>query len=500
MKQLFSLLIFQLTIHIAGAQISLTQNGDAYKVACTYYNSNTKSMQEANFGSQANFSPTNPGHTVWYEFGDGRFTTKPSFRHSYSTNTNINNTVLKINGIYENGGKPTRILSGSSFIKSNNTSNNYLDESNDLLNRGFNVKVTSNVSDISFNDTMHFAIDYIVPTSGKLDNWKLVFEYNTNRADFFYQTSKNYYLKDAYDNSIKAPFVRTHFGEKINDDYYNRVEFTNLIKEGFIKTVFVTLISKSNKDAIGAIGGVSAYLINDNEKSPNAANQDQSSLRNLGDKPHDPNFIKVDKKCIKPNTLGMELNYHVHFQNTGTGNADDLLHIAIKLPTNISAAQLNPITSGLQINCATNPITQFMPYKKPSNSSEILTSNSKNYLPGIAYYDITTDNDSVHYLIKQAVLGNNIILHGMDTTKPNHMNNTKTMGDIFFKIKLPSYKAPSDLIAQAAIVFDTEHHVLTEEELTKVRKRCKKPKKEADCNCSKGKKRTFKEWLKEKSD
>ncbi len=500
MKTIFLLIVIFCFNFKLKAQIEVSKNGDSYVI----------NMLNANFGSTTNFSKTNPGHTVWYEFGDGKFTTKSSFKHVLNSSANIGNALLKINGIYENGTKPTKILSNFNTTTSVNLSNNYIDEANDALTQGYNIKITSNVNDVKFNDTMHFAIDYRVPDENGKNPWKLVFEYNISGAndvyakssDFFYQTFKSQFLFDAYENNIKVPFIRTHFGEQVNDNIYNKIEFTNLSKVAFAKTVFVTLITKHNEQEDGFTGGVKAYFIREGDTKISGNNMDQSSMKNMGDKPHDPNYIIVDKKCIRPNTKDTILKYHLHFQNTGTGKADDMLHIAVKLPKHILPTQINPINGNLKVVCSENNLETFISYShhaiKAPTPEETLAKTS-GFSKNIVYYDNTTDEDSIHFLIKTAVGNYDYLLFGMDTTKPNAMANKKTMGDIYFEIRLPSYPIFTNLNARAAIVFDTEHSVLTEKETTKVRPWCKR-RKQADCNCDKKKKRTFYEWLMEKCE
>lgn len=469
------------------AQLDINRTGDAYTIQYARIDA-TGNLSYARLGaSTTQFSPTNPGNLVWYEYGDGKFTFQPSFVHAYHTNAYVANPFLKVTGVYETGGKPTRILPATSLPRNNAISGNFNYEANDPLVNSYNVKITSNVNAIRSNDTMHFAIDYRVPDNR--EGWRLVFEYNIGQSTCFKQTNPRKLIFDSYSEKLAVPFIRTHQGEIINN-YYNRVVFERLEQTNFSKTVFVSLETLPDISEEDMEGTVTAYLINEKDKGINQGNQDMSNMRGIGNRPHDPNWVKVDKKCIKPNTLGMELNYHVRFQNTGIGHADDIVHVAIKLPQNISPALMNAATSNFQVDCSGVPMNTFSPY-----SHGVTTYGT--FMPGVVYFDGTTHSDTLHFAIKRPATGTSFILKGMDSSKPNFMNDVQTMGNIKFKITLPSYTAPTDLYVQAAIVFDTEHSVLTEQEKTKVRKRCKRNRKPAECNCGLKQKKTFWQWIKE---
>lgn len=470
------------------AQLGLLTNGDNYVVEYKYDDNAGRNVKALLGPTTAIFSPSNPGNLVWYEFGDGKFTFLPSFKHSYAKDATISNTLLKITGVYEGGGKPTkpskptkpvkptRILNASNLPRNGFSASNINYEANDVLNSGYNVKITPSINAIKNNDTMHFAIDYMVPNN--MTDWKLIFEYNINGVNIFKQTDLKQKIKDHYDGFNYVPFIRVHNGENINS-MTNRVVFSDLRQTKKAKTVFITLVSNGNSALEGFDGGIRAFLIRGNSNTPDKGNMDQSNLRNLGDRPYDPNYVKVDKKCIKPNTMNMILNYQVHFQNTGTGNADDIVEVAISLPDGITPSQFSPTGSEVRTNYGARALSNYLPY-----NSKV----AKNFLPGIVYYD-NARSDSLFFAVKQPESTDNIILNGMNPTKPNFMDDPKTMGDIYFKIILPSYNAPKNLEAIAAIVFDTEEPVVTNTELTKVRKRC--DKKDDPTNG----KNSFLQWL-----
>jgi hypothetical protein len=231
------------------------------------------------------------------------------------------------------------------------------------------------------------------------------------------------------------------------------------------------------------------------------------NMANAGPGPHDPNYIKVDKKCITPNTLNRVLSYNIHFQNTGLGPSNDSVRIAIALPPNLtmmSAPLMTKITLG-SATFAGGPIAVKQPFNSRIN-------NTSMYQAGVLYYDATRSDSLVFNFVKHATntqtfnstTVNNVLLFGMDSTKPNFMNDKKTMGDIEFKIVLPKYTLSwpfgrKNIYAQGAIVFDTEKPVLTEKEYTKIRWRCGKG--EESCCCGKkGKKLTLGQWLRQRCE
>ncbi len=491
MKIFFLLLLIVFTNKLY-SQLECIKTGDNYSINYSYYN-NGNTTQANLSATTTSFSKTNPGYTVWCEFGDGGFTFKPRFTHilNNADNAQLNNSLLRLTGIYQNGGKPTRVISNINNTSSNNPSNNYYDQANDFLTSNYFVKITPSVNAIKSDDTMHYAIDYKLPDERR--GWKLVFEYNLNESYTFHQTAQSDKIYDSRFRNTYHSFIRTHFNENVNVQF-NKIEFLNLTPSNRNKTVFVSLASFEDIDnkLLGIDGVVKAYLVNENDKNfkPNENLGDKNALRNIGDNPHDPNWIKVDKKCVIPSTLGMELNYTIHFQNTGIGNAQEKVHVALKLPDGIIANNIDPITNQFSINYATKPVNKFVQFQ--------IGNGVLNYDTSTVYFDNTTSKDTIHFLFHKATQGRIIILRGMDTTKPNCMNDVRTMGEIKLKFTLPTYSIGKQLIANASIYFDNELPVITEDETIIVKRKCKQRKK-AECNC-KGKKRGFWQWLKERCE
>jgi hypothetical protein len=485
-KTLLLIFLFYFTT-LVNAQLSLQINSvGKYEVSYSYTNQNNRLVNASLGFDSTPFSKNKPGHILWVEYGDGKFTFQPVFQHFYSNNV-ISNPIIKASAIYEGGNKPTRIISSAQMQNTGRIAQNSLYEANNIPS-GKNVSVTPNINSISHGDTMHFAVSYILPDDRK--DWKLIFEYNLDEEAFEQTTEKDFVI-DHENNSLSVPFVRTHNNEKPYYDY-NKIEFPELIetKAGQMQTVFITLIPKTSSTSIG---NITAYLKNDNDPKSSESNRADLSMSNFGPGPHDPNFVKVDKKCVLVKRKDIVLNYQVHFQNTGLGPCNDSVRVAVKLPddlTNLGIPLMSKVTLK-NANYSGFGIVTMLPF----NSKIKNTSYNANTL----YYDnLRSDSLVFNFVISTlAPVGSNTILHPIDLTNPNFMNDKKTMGDIEFSVALPPYKR-SIKIAQAAIVFDTEHPVETEKEPTKVRYRCRK-RNNADCKCG-GKKRKFLEWLKEKCD
>jgi hypothetical protein len=492
MKKIHILFIFSFFFKniIAQLNLNLVNANAGYHISYSFVDNNNQIVNTRLGFTEKPFSKENPGYISWYEFGDGKFTFKSNFTHYYA-NSNFHSPMLKVAGIYESGGrpsKPTRIVISSQVISTGsvNTNANYEDN---FIPSNKNINIIPNIGSISHGDTMHFAVCYQIP-EGK-ENWKLVFEYN-KEGEAFEKTTDRDYIIDHYNTGQSLPFVRTHFGE--SPQYYdNKIEFPGLQYNRAYKmrTVFITLVPNKNTTELG---GINAYLISDNNREVAEGNNANLSMNNFGPGPHDPNYITVDKKCITPNTQNKVLFYKLHFQNTGVGPSNDSVRIAIKLPDNLTVGGM-PLTGKTTISKVTFSnvqINNIKPFNSRINNNTLYQSSINT-----VYFDNTRSDSLVFNFVKADIshlTNSNIILHGMDTTKTNFMNDKLTMGDIEFSVVLPSYRPRKNLYAQANIIFDTEKPVSTEPEFTRVRRRCGK-KDMADC--CKGNKKTFREWIRE---
>lgn len=433
----------------------------------------------------APYTKTNPGYALWYEYGDGYYTTLPTTQHGTAAGTI---SVAKVTEIYEGGSKPppTRIVAPPST----GTGRTPAQESNNLA-PGMNVSITPNISTISHNDTMHFAISYKKPTQEK--GWKLIFEYNSNGDNAFKQTNATNTLVDHEGNGNTRPFVRTHAVEQITYATH-KVEFSNMdaitkyADVGF-NTVYVTMVPNTN---VTLNGLVKAYWVNRNAKENNTeSNSTELELPNNGPGPHDPNYIKVTQSCLQRSTLNKVLDYHLHFQNTGLGPAIEKIKITIDLPIGILASQIIPTLTS-QAKFSNYAVTGYTAYNSATTPTPILANN---YL---GYDNATSPNQLILYYAPSPRPSNHI-LSGMVPTNPNYMSDPATTGDFYFSIQLTqNYPAGTLLKAKAAIIFDGELPVDTELEIIKVVQSCKR--KPAPCNCKGTKKRNFKTWLSEKCD
>ncbi len=483
MKYIIAILLIAISQYTKlAAQITVNYSSSNYAISYNYMKAGVATAALLT-PSEKPFSPKNPGFRVWFEYGDGKFTYLSNSQHGYIAPSQ--NAMVKITGIYENGEKPPpRIMSTTT-----GGTTNVAHQAN-YLKSGKNVTIQSNVDDICGNDTMHFAISYKV--LNKQENCpKLVFEYNLDGIDCFESTKESQKITDV-SGSETVNFIRTHFGETPDDTNDNKIIFSNLkttTSATGITTVFVTLVPKNKEELEGTNCRVKAYLINC-KGTTDEANSDEQEMTNKGDKPHDPNYILVNKTCLKMPTLDTALHYVIHFQNTGIGASNDSVKISTHIdPTVLSQINHNNTFTNLTAQYGNMAMTSFVPIN--------LNTFTGPYVANTVYYDIVSHLDSVIFKIAK----NSTILSGLNLSNPNFMDDPSTMGEITFNIKLPTnYVAGKQLNAQAGIVFDQEAAVLTNNANRTVVKKCKKTRSQsAPCNC-KATKRNWRVWLREKCD
>jgi hypothetical protein len=520
MKKIIIFAMYIMSLHTSYAQGEVNYSGDVFDIK--YQTGDATRGLVTPMPDTTTFSKANPGFISWFEFGDGKFTFLPNPKHIYLPTNGSVNPLLKVSGMYEGPVKPPhRVMtttstasSGASSlsitgilpINTGDTAGNWVYEVDDDLG-AYNVRIISNVNDVSGKDTMHFAISYLVSTNESVkyrkgSPWKLVFVYNKGISSFL-QTKSDMSITDPQDGITKVPFIRVHNSETIDDNKLDTIVFSNLSNSNQVKTVFVTLIPNGDESTERPATIVKAYLVKDEKDEPSESNSTEKSLENRGDRPHDPNFIHVDYYCLKPPTKGKKLRYHIHFQNTGTGKADDSVRVEVTLPILINTSAIAPYNTLCNLKTRYGKTT-VSKYKKLN-----LVRNYSEYQRDTVYYENTLPQKVIFNIARTQILGNEI-LQGMDTANPNYMNDPKTMGDIYFTIKLENnYIAGTSLDAQASIIFDTELPVVTNTASLKVRDDCE-PRPHGDapckcekqvkpCNCGNGK-RGFWKWLKEKCD
>jgi hypothetical protein len=442
---------------------------------------------------------------IWLEFGDGKFTTNPDPVHVY-TNANPVDALLKVTGLYDDGGRPpkgrvTRFappVTGTSYAEPN------------VLSGPQFIKITPNIGDIVPDDTMHFAVTYKRNPEVRGEfTWRLVFTYNTDVAGRVFETTNAATLM--YDGTASAPMARMHNGETINNSntirnavrsylglpgtadimVWDLPNFGSTLDE---RSVFVTLDPMLSPAITGGLTPVNAYLVpfsgrNGTTVEPSgiASNTNMLSINTAG--PHDPNWETVQPTCLVLPKAGQELKYQVHFQNTGGGNATMQVRVATKLPYGITPAMVN--ITGAKLAGENFIITS------PFGSGPVGTSSS---------YKLDVDRskpDSIIYLFTARTSG--YYLCGINGLA-NPWCDNRTMGDVFFKFN--AIPAVANIItSRSSIYFDTEPAVVTEEARAEFKKCCK------PCNCD-GKdengnngnnggtkpRRSVKDWLKTKCE
>jgi uncharacterized repeat protein (TIGR01451 family) len=376
--------------------------------------------------------------TVWFEAGNGFFSTNPVT--AYAINGNQSHIpFLLATKLYDTTKEdlvmPSNIIFRSMSMVTGTGHNSFPK----YLNDG-GIKIIPNAYDIVPGDTMVFAIAYKTYFSdssiGKnSSSYKLYFFYNNNSSftpltsnPTFGSTTNQIHFCRSHNNEtptfIPAP---ENLNRDINNDsYQNCICFNIPSNHDFEKNVFVSLVPNADLE-FGNSGSVYAVLT---DSSGNILATDL--IRNMPFGPaHDPNYIVQIPVCL---TLPKKVNpftYTVHFQNTGIGNATKV-KVVIHLPkgmnlkdfnftrdiTKVTFAGLNYKNDSYKSNLTVTPI-------EASNQLEILFTTALGYP-----------------------------LKGTNATDP--ATNPETMGEVIFTIN-STPDTDNDMEAYAEIFFLSEH-------------------------------------------
>jgi hypothetical protein len=328
-------------------------------------------------------------------------------------------------------------------------------------------------------DTMIFVITYRVSQPGK----ELLFLFNDNSSiNAFESISLGQSMADT-NSGLIAKYVRLYSGEneiaipltpdgknerRKNNGFVNCVTITGLNADDSEHNVFITLVPKEGILARGLSETIVKAVI-PGEKEP-ITKSDTLPISNIS---HDPNYITVKPTCLVFPKAGKVLDYHVHFQNTGAGEASRVT-VTVKIPPGV--------------NMSTD-----ISYHTPNSTATFYQLSNGNCQNGPPY--MNSGGDSLLFeFVKNS--GLNCTLEGMGSTS-TCMCNEKTIGDFWFTIKTNN-QMPDILLAQASIVFyntDPLHPsnaaIITNVAVSQFRECC-------DCNkscnpCSKRK--GFWKWL-----
>ena len=367
--------------------------------------------------------------TVFIEFGDGTFSFLSNGKHDFLNATPNRGIITKTTGIYTGGGKPPahrvdRPMSGTTPY----TSMNIIPGISD------NLAIIPNIGSVLARDTMIFVVTYKLTDSGR----SLLLLFNDNLAkNVFENVTVGQTMVDEVTGK-SANFLRTYSDEREttsasistvntirtnNSQYVNALVLNNLNNDGNEHNVFITLIPKENLlSSYVSETTIKAILVGNRGKFGIIATTEKTITLPIVDKSHDPNYITVKPACMLLPKAGKELDYHIHFQNTGTGPASKV-RVAVKIPDNVNMnTDIKYEASWYKMQFGT--IDHAGPYINSTNDSLVFTFVSNSGA---------------------------ITLEGMTAT-PTNMCSQTTMGDIWFKVKTNN-SMPDNLFAQVSILF-----------------------------------------------
>ena len=431
-------------------------------------------------------SGTPPSLTCFIEFGDGTFSFEPSGKHTFVTSLSNKDICTKFTGVYAGGGKPPNHAMAAKVPP---TSSVYTEMG--ILGGTDKVLITPNIGSVLEKDTMIFVVTYkLAPNQ---INGNLLFLFNDNKSNTIFNVySKGAKFNDENTFYKDVDFVRPYFGENEiisftnaaantqrtkNSIYQNYIAFDKLKSDNEEHNIFITLIpstgistEKFSKTFVKAILAFDNKVENSTDSKP-VVSETFNELQ-VVDKSHDPNYITVDPVCMLLPKANHKIDYHLHFQNTGTGGASRV-RVAIKTPEGVSIA---------------NDIT----YTHSPDWYKIINGTINNTAP---YSNATGDSLIFDFVKNTSMTSATATLDGMSLT-PSAANTNKTTGDVWFTINSTN-AMPSILLAQASIVFfnasdgSVNEPIITNTAVTQFRECCECEQK---CDKCKNKGRLWR-WL-----
>lgn len=506
MKKIIAIILIIATSFTANAQIEtvvnpLTSNpspsGGSHITTFifNYWSSSTSFQRVKNPSSNTDHSPT---YSTWVEFGDGNFASGDSIEHMYGdVSATSYNSFVKASGIYTGPVKPPAnraiTLPASGIYNTGTTA------TTNLPNTGTKnyIKITPNVRDVSDKDTMHFAVSYRLPFSAQQgDNWYLVFVYNTGVAgtsNYVFEkinptgtfnadgsslnnVRNSKYFTFSTDNSINCSNLPSNSNilvYRVNDVSFHKDSARNL---------FITLVPKEGTtDSTETT--VQAFWVKKTESRkgtyynmPVDSDTSYSAEEHLavrGSNPHDPNYETVRPTCLElPKKESDILHYHIHFQNTGPGDAKEV-KVYTSIPYNASRIKIQA-----EINSIRAKYKIANEYIRPGSTSLAYSINP--------HLNTTQDSIIFHFTPN----------HSMVLAKFTNFTDVTTMGDIWFDIPLDS-NVGTTLSSRSSICFKGqlgtwEAPVITNEATSVYKKYC------GECDCKKNpckKRKGIWKWL-----
>jgi hypothetical protein len=373
---------------------------------------------------------------VFIEFGDGTFSFLPRGTHNFYTAFPNRSIITKTTGVYGGGGKPPAHSIESQISISESAPYVQMNNLPVLIQNG--LAITPNIGSVLAKDTMIFVVTY--KAQPKYNTLLFLFNDNINISAF-----KNIIVgqKIQDPNSlIKEPVLRTYSSETEvgipgtgpvsvargqNNQFANCLAINILNHDGNEHNIFITLIPKDGLLTTSLSETmVKAMLVGSAEgKGGNIDTISVVDTLPVVDAAHDPNYITVSPNCLLLPKVGKELQYHLHFQNTGPGRASKV-KVNIKIP--------GPVNLSSEITYKSNY------YKLNNGINNSLNPYSNSAGDGLEFVFVKKSSTSC-------------TLEGMGTPpSPNCICNESTIGDLWFTIKTNN-QMPDILLAQASIVF-----------------------------------------------
>lgn len=442
------------------AQISYTQNGAQLNFQLSTMSPFAQLLQPGDAVSK-----TSPRSKFIFETGNGYFYSTVDPSHTYPSALPYK-TVLSLSGLYDTIKPPPLFLRTVNPGISSTTPTKHPAP---FLLTGEFIRITPIASELNANDEMLYIITYQVPIGA--DKAKIIFFYNHQNFEVFEPIDNNSTVNNSYVGTSSDPSqisrIRTYFNEAwvgANDaTLANKVNSLpnghgllssankNPLNLSWIwdinenrnyeeHNIFITIPTKHNlpDQAFGYVEAALLYHKSENtidtvEKGikkasslPDYNYREVSSINtSVSLDPHDPNYIRAMPGCIKKEPGTKEVEYKIHFQNEGAGNAFDL-HIDAFFDKKLKAALA----------------------ELDSNSFKIYIANK--LLGDVDFGNLTITKNSFSVDIKLGGDGKKMTLH--NNKVPFWFCNPLTMGDIYFKLKVP-IDNEADFAAYADITF-----------------------------------------------
>ena len=334
----------------------------------------TRTTVPVEAGQYSNASPSGNG-VMWLEYGDGGFTTHQNSTWVYKS-TDQNKSALLTTLLYDttNNGKTYMRLSGTNnnnnFTSANRTNTSLNDNSPALLSNTPGIKLTPNVFDIVPGDPMAMALTYDITESDVISpdftSYYIVLCYNNGAAVFDELQNQNSVFNANSIPNIRAFDNESYLGSASSyisasaavypliNSFTNKTLFKINNPNVNEHNLFITMKPKVSL-AIGGTSSVYSILVGVRQSGntiTSITKIGESSLSNMPiQKSHDPNYIEQEPTCLLLGDKAKDqpFKYHVHFQNTGRGPADEV-KVTVQFPNGFKPGSI--IIDGVSTNFA----------------------------------------------------------------------------------------------------------------------------------------------------